>query len=419
MNEKVIQYVWEKQLFIHDNLKTNCGKTIVIQYPGMLNKHQGPDFIHARLIIDSQEWIGSVEIHKRTSDWYVHRHQHDANYTNVILHVVWQHDSEEFIHSPVLELCSLIENRVIYESSSAITGNSLINCNNGLPMPVSKEMNEFLCALGFARMQNKTNQIIDLLKVYRGDWETVTWLYVAKGFGSLVNADTFFALAQSIPFYLIRLYKYDQEVMEAILYGQSGLLNDQLKDEYPNRLLKIYTLIKQKFGLMHIANPLLFLRMRPSNFPTIRMSQLVSLYHKRQHVFRSIIDGHDRFSMIDLMNITASAYWEDHVSFGRIGVPHQKSIGNAMANNLIVNVFIPILLAYSTTIGDKQYKNTALGWLHDLRAESNSILDQFKTAGFKIQTAFESQSILELHRQYCSKMLCNSCVHGRKLVIPN
>ncbi|MFN5421667.1 MAG: DUF2851 family protein [bacterium] len=419
MNEAQFQMIWEKQLFSTKQLTTTCGKKIFIQDPGKLNNDQGPDFNLARLLIDRQEWVGSVELHLRTSDWYLHRHHYDPIYRTVILHVVWEHDIFEFGQSPVLELKPLFTNGLVPVDFSACSQNKSIRCGNDLFSPVSLEMYEFLDNLGHSRLEQRADQLIELLDCYRGDWDTVAWLFMAKGFGHSVNADAFFALARSIPFYLIRLYKYDQEILEALLYGQSGLLNVQWKDDYPTQLLRSYTILKRKYGLIPITHPMMFLRMRPSNFPTIRISQLACLYHQCQHVFRSIIELHDRSSILEMFDVTASSYWEDHHAFDRPGFSQQRCMGITMANNLIINVFVPILMAYSKATGNKIYKEKGLKWLSELRAESNSVIDQFKRTGFNIHTAYESQSILELHKQYCSRNLCHLCVRGKQVFTPS
>lgn len=419
MNETQFQMIWEKRLFPSDHLTTVCGKSIIVLDPGMLNKHQGPDFNFARLLIEDQLWVGSVELHMKTSDWYLHHHQYDSNYKTVILHVVWENDLSQFGQSPVLELKPLLGESILSKELLDCTLNNSIRCFTLPAKHVSQEMYDWINRLGLSRIDRKSDQIIELLDLYRGDWDTVTWMLMAKGFGHSVNAEAFFALAQSIPFFLIRLYKYDQTMLEALLFGQSGLLHIYLKDAYSNRLNSIYDAIKRKYGLNEINHPLLFLRMRPSNFPTIRISQLAGLYYHQQHLFRAIIEGHDLSEIKELLSVSGSTYWETHITFDKCTEKHSRLIGNTTVNTLIINVIVPILFAYAKSKGNTVYKTRALDWLHELKPESNSIIDQLRRAGFILNNAHDSQSLLELHKLYCRAGLCQSCLHGRTLFMTN
>lgn len=419
MNETQFQLIWEKRLFTSDHLITICGKSIIVLDPGTLNKHQGPDFNFARLLIGDQVWVGSIELHMKTSDWYLHHHQDDLNYKTVILHVVWENDLSEFGQSPVLELKPYIIESVLSKELSEHTLNNSIRCSNFSASSISKEIYDWIKKLGLSRIDRKSDQIIELLETYRGDWDTVTWLLMAKGFGHCVNTDAFFELGKSVPFFLIRFYKYDLESLEALLFGQSGMLQHDWHDAYPTQLGSKYDSIKRKYGLKQINHPLMFLRMRPSNFPTIRISQLAALYYHQQHVFRSIIDGHDISSIKEMLSVSGSAYWETHVTFDKCTEKLSRLIGNTMVNTLFINVIIPILLAYAKVKGNTDYSKRALGWFYELKPEANSILDQFKKAGFTIKNACESQSMLELHKDYCSQGLCQSCLHGKVLFNPN
>lgn len=419
MNETQFQMIWEKRLFPSDHLTTTCGKSVIVLDPGVLNKHQGPDFNFARLLIEDQVWVGSIELHMKTSDWYLHRHQYDLNYKTVILHVVWENDLSEFSQSPVLELNPFIRESILTKELSNHTSNNSIRCSTFPASFISQEIYDWIKKLGLSRLDRKSDQIIELLELYRGDWDAVTWLLMAKGFGHNVNTDAFFALAKSVPFFLIRLYKYDLESLEALLFGQSGMLQHYWHDSYPTQLASKYDIIKRKYGLKQINHPLMFLRMRPSNFPTIRISQLASLYYHQQHVFRSIIDGHDISAIKDMLGVSGSTYWETHIAFDKYTEKHSRLIGDTMVNTLIINVILPILLAYAKAKGNTGYRSRALDWFHQLKSESNSILDQFKKAGFSMKNACESQSLLELHKEYCSQGLCQSCLHGKAVFNPN
>jgi hypothetical protein len=415
MKEYQLQLIWEQQDFPKHPLFTTCGKPLVVFTQGKLNKDQGPDFSLARIMIDQHEWVGHVELHVRTSDWYLHGHHHDSKYRNVILHVVWIHDSSIFDHAPVLELSSIIGISPKSDSILMPFAKSKIRCSGLTTSPPSQNVYSWLSMLGNKRIEHKANQVLECLDLYKGDWDSATWLLMVKGFGYRVNADSFYALARSIPFYLVRTYKYDLHMLEALLFGQSGLLDQPWRDQYPQRLSASYKLIKHKFGLVGIANPLNFLRMRPNNFPTIRISQLASLYHHRQHIFRYFIDAQHHSDLHAFLRAGISCYWENHSTFDALGPRQNKLPGTTLMNSLIINVVVPILVAYSRSIGNQLYRERAMGWMQSINAESNSILDQFSDAGFLSTTAFESQSLLELHQCFCSQGLCQQCVRGQEI----
>lgn len=419
MNEYQLQLIWEQQAFPKLSLITTCGKSVIVIAHGKLNKDQGPDFSLARIIIDQHEWFGNVELHVRTSDWYVHGHDHDSKYRNVILHVVWEHDISSFLQSPVLELSSILGKLHNLEPISTTHTKATIRCAGLTTGSISPNMYSWLSILGNNRIEQKANQVLECLDLYRGDWDSTTWLLMVKGFGYRVNADSFYALAKSIPFYLVRTYKYDLHMLEALLFGQSGLLDQPWRDDYPQRLHASYNLIKNKFGLVGIANPIYFLRMRPNNFPTIRLSQLASLYHYRQHIFRYFIDAQHHSDLSTFLKAGISSYWETHSTFDTLGSRQTKLPGPTLINSLIINVVVPLLVAYSRSIGSNIYKNKAMVWMQSIHAESNSILKQFAEAGFLSNTAFESQSLLELYQSFCSQGLCKQCTHGQDITWPN
>ncbi len=419
MNECQLQLIWEQQAFPKHPLVTTCGKSVMVNSQGKLNKDQGPDFSLARIMIDQHEWVGNVELHVRTSDWYLHGHHQDSKYSNVILHVVWIHDSSIFDHAPVLELSGILGQPPELDAISTVQAKGNIRCAGLITIPPSQNVYSWLSILGNNRIEEKANHVLDCLDLYRGDWDSVAWLLMVKGFGYRVNADSFYALAKSIPFYLIRTYKYDLHMLEALLFGQSGLLEQPWRDEYPQRLSASYKLIKKKFGLVGIANPLYFLRMRPNNFPTIRLSQLASLYHQRQHIFRYIIEAQHHSDLSVFLRTGISTYWETHSTFDTLGPRQVKLTGSTLIQSLIINVAVPLLVAYSRSIGNKVYNDKAMEWMQGLKSESNSILDQFSEAGFLSNSAFESQSLLELHQRFCSQGLCQQCVHGLEITWPN
>ena len=295
MQEDFLHYIWKHKAFDTSQLKTSKNEVVEILQLGQHNLNAGPDFFNAQLIIDGQLWAGNVEIHIKASDWYVHHHETDKAYDNVILHVVWEDDSEIFRKDntaiPTLELRRFIDLDLLNNYQKLIKSNTWINCDNSFSEVDDFLLSNWLERLYIERLERKSEAIFDLLKTSNNDWEAVLFKMLTKNFGLKVNGESFFSLSNSFEFAIVRKLQSEVPDLEALFYGQADLLSeDDVQDIYYQDLQKRYQFLKQKFKLNNQGVlPLHFFRLRPPNFPTIRLSQLANLYHSHSNLFSEVI----------------------------------------------------------------------------------------------------------------------------------
>lgn len=420
MKEDFLHYLWKFKKFDTLNLKTSNKEEVIITHVGQYLELAGPDFFNAQITIGNQKWAGNVEIHLKSSDWYVHHHERDAGYENVILHVVWEHDTEIFRKDnseiPVLELSQYVDKHTVVNYQSLMAPKSWIYCEKQL-----KDINEFTLKnwqerLFFERLERKSKPIYELLKKTNNDWEAVLFSLLAKNFGLNTNGDVFYQNAKSIPFSIVRKESSEVENLEALLFGNAGLLDFEKEDNYFKdlKIRYFYLLHKYQIDKMNLA-PVQFFKHRPDNFPTIRLSQLANLYHSRHNLFSKITDLNSVESCYDLFQIASSKYWENHYQFDKESPKKKKTLSKAFVDLLIINTIIPIQFAYAKSIG-KEISENLIQLIMDVRPEKNAILDKFSSFGLKTANAFESQSLLQLKNEYCSKSKCLDCVIGVELM---
>jgi hypothetical protein len=417
IKEDLLQFIWEKKYFDTTSLKTVCGKTVIIKCQGTRNLDQGPDFLNARILIDQTEWAGTIELHTTTREWGRHGHHNDLNYKNVILHVVWKNDQDLFLQSPVLELYNIVDPQLIDKYLTLSQKHLVIPCSSfGLLPEYFIEEKKWVSELLLNRVFRKSDEIISELKLNQGNWDALIWTILCKNFGYRVNSSSFYYLSKSIPFQLLKKYRDNIFILEALLMGQAGMLHQNWKDEYPRDLLRIYLRFKKLYGLKEILHPIYFLRMRPANFPTIRLAQLAGLLHHKDRLL-DIFKNADNFKDVEfLFSYKLSEYWVNHYRFDKSSPPSEKKPGKSFIQNLIINSFVPILYAYGRTMGSVKYKETALGWLRELNPESNSIISEFESHNVFPFDASESQGLLELHKYYCDNAKCIDCRIGNKIL---
>src|SRR5690606_196510 len=289
MTERLLQYIWQFQYFNKNELQTSSGERVQVIHPGTLNTHQGPDFTDAKILIGNTTWAGNVELHLQTSQWQQHGHHQDKNYNNVILHVVWQDDnSTNRLNIPVIELQQRISNHLTARYQEWMQRNSFIPCDNVITQVKEITLRAWLDRLLAERLTRKADGVFDFLKQTNNNWEDAFWWLLARNFGARVNADTFEQMARSIPLKLLARHKNNLLQLEALLMGQAGLLNETFNEDYPTMLQKEYVFLKNKYKLQPIYMTTMFLRMRPVNFPGIRLAQLAMLVHHSSHLFSKI-----------------------------------------------------------------------------------------------------------------------------------
>jgi hypothetical protein len=420
MKEDFLHYLWKFKKFDTLNLKTSNQEEITIAHVGQYLELSGPDFFNAQITIGNQKWAGNVEIHLKSSDWYVHHHERDEAYENVILHVVWEHDTEIFRSNnteiPVLELKNHVDAVTIANYQSLLSPKSWIFCEKQL-----KEINDFTFKnwqerLFFERLERKSKPIYDLLEQTNNDWEAVLFCLLAKNFGLNTNGEIFLKMAISIPFAIIRKESFELENLEALLFGHVGFLDSEKEDNYFKDLKFRYFYLLHKYQIdKNCVEPVQFFKHRPDNFPTIRLSQLANLYHSQQNLFSKILTLHSVQDIYELFQVAASEYWQKHYQFDKESPKKKKTLSKSFIDLIIINTIIPLQFAFEKSQG-KEVSEDLISLLNEVGPEKNAIIDKFSSFGIKPKSAFETQSMLQLKNEYCNKSRCLECAIGMELL---
>ncbi|WP_281636068.1 DUF2851 family protein [Flavobacterium marginilacus] len=420
MKEDFLHYLWKFKKFDTLNLKTCCQEEITISNSGQYLELAGPDFFNAQITIGDQKWAGNVEIHVKSSDWYIHHHERDSGYENVILHVVWEHDSEIYRSNnseiPVLELKNYVSSETVNSYQKLLSPKSWIFCEKQL-----KEIPQFTLInwqerLFFERLERKSKPILELLELTNNDWEAVLFCLLAKNFGLNTNGEIFLKIAQSIPFSVIRKECFEVENLEALLFGSAGLMDKEKEDAYFKDLKFRYFYLLHKYQIdKNSIEPVQFFKHRPDNFPTIRLSQLADLYHKQQNLFSKICELNSLEAIYEIFGVSATSYWQTHYQFDKESSKKKKALTKSFIDLIILNTIIPLQFAYAKSQG-KEDSEDLITMLNKVEAEKNSIMEKFSSFGLKPKNAFETQSLLQLKNEYCSKNKCLDCAIGLELL---
>jgi len=416
MQEAFIQFIWRMQLFTASTLTTTDGEQISVINRGTLNTDSGPDFLHARIRIGDTLWVGNVEIHLRSSVWLSHKHHVDRAYDNVILHVVYEHDMPQS-DIPTLELKNIIDNSLIDRYELMMQTASWIPCAKTIahvpPVIIRQHLNRMLAE----RLEEKALRFEQRLMLNSNDWEETCYQLIARSFGTNVNADPFERLARSLPLKTI-LKHHDQPLqIEALLFGQAGLLEGNFKSVYPHRLRAEYIFLKKKYGLESIrALEWKFLRMRPANFPTIRLSQLAAFLAGREKVFSHILELRSVKEAMALFAVEASPFWQEHYHFKKATKKAPGGIGTDLVHLQVINTFAPLLFLYGKQTGNSDFIVRATDLLEQVPAENNSIVRQWKELGIHAKHAGESQALLHLKNEHCAHKHRLDCAVGYRIL---
>ena len=421
MQEDFLHYLWKHKKIIANSLKTTKGELVSIINVGEHNHNTGPDFFNAQLKIGEQLWAGNLEIHIKSSDWYLHNHETDVNYDNVILHVVWEHDTEIFRKDntkiPTLELKHYVPQDALNGYQKLFNNNrKWINCENDFANTPEFIMSNWLERLYFERLERKANDITALLHENTNNWESVLFKMLFKNFGLKVNGDAFASIANSFDFSIIRKQQSNLLSLEALLFGQAGLLEDDCQEAYFLELAKEYQFLKQKFALTNTnVTPLQFFRLRPPNFPTIRMSQLANMYYLHQNLFSKIIAANTLNEFYTFFTVETSTFWETHYTFNKASKASKKKVTKAFVDLLLINTIIPIKFSYAKQLG-KTIDEEIIRMLQQITSEKNSIINKFNGLKKVSHSALESQALLQLKNEYCDKNKCLKCAVGNSLL---
>ncbi|MBN8676352.1 MAG: DUF2851 family protein [Chitinophagales bacterium] len=415
MTERLLQYIWQFQYYNKGELSTVAGEPLQIVFPGQFNTNQGPDFSDAKIKIGTTTWAGTVELHINTSDWKKHNHQQDNNYNNVVLHVVWEDDTKAN-ELPVLELKSRVPKVLLQRYEELMLSSSFIPCEKMIHTVREITWKSWKERLLAERLLRKAAVVETYLQQNSYHWEATFWWLLARNFGIKVNADAFEAVARSLSITILAKHKSQIHQLEALLLGQAGLLNEDFTEDYPVMLQKEYTFYKNKYGLQPINNPVFSLRMRPGNFPAVRLAQLAMLVHHSVHLFSEIKEAVDVKNIKSRFDITANDYWHYHYRFDEHSAFREKKLGAAMVDNIIINTIAPVLFAYGNYHNEQSYKDKALQWLEETTAEKNVITKGFEKMGMENRTACDSQALIELKNNYCTPKRCLDCGVGNAIL---
>lgn len=422
MKEDFLHYIWKYKLFNTSNLATHNGVAIHVLNFGLHNTDAGPDFFNGKVKIGATTWAGNIELHINSSDWIKHKHQDDKAYDNVVLHVVYKNDKsiidKEGNAIPTLELKELIDQKIIKKYEQLVhLSDSSIPCSKQIKYVDEFTINSWLNRLAIERLERKSAEIQATLKLNKNNWEETFYQYMFKYFGLKVNALPFELLAKNSPLKIIEKHNAIYSI-EALLYGQAGYLESSIDDEYSKSLRKEYQFLKAKFELIPLDKTIWkMLRLRPSNFPTIRISQLANLLSKQSRLFSKILEVETVKEFQDLFSVKASEYWRRHYQFGEsVENEVEKKLGITTINSIIINVIVPFTFVYGKAKQNEKLVDKSLKLLELLKAENNVITKNWNTIGVKSSNAMQTQSLIELKNNYCSQKKCLNCSIGNKIL---
>jgi hypothetical protein len=420
MTEEFLHYLWKYRL-LDPELRTVSGEPLVVLHPGEHNTDGGPDFFNARLKINGTTWAGNVEIHLKASAWYKHKHQHDPSYDNVILHTVFENDvdvtrrSEEKI--PTLVLKGRFPG-YIYERYRDFQENlSWIPCEQAINRLDPFIFEQWIPSLAVEKMEEKIHLLKRSLEASKFNWEETFYRNLARSFGFRINAQPFELLARSLPWKLLQKHRDNLFQLEALLFGQAGMLEQDFSEEYPRLLQQEYRFLKEKYNLDGIPGSLWkFLRLRPSNFPAIRIAQFACLIHHAKDLYPSMLECHDPREMARFFDVQASVYWDTHFLFGRCSAPKPKILGTASIRLLTINLVAPFLFLYGEVKALPSYKEKGLAFLELLPPENNADIIRWMEIGVPAPDALHTQALLHLKSRFCDRKRCLECRIGNQLL---
>lgn len=420
--EEFLHFVWQFRLYDTQQLHTVDGKPLKVLNCGFPNKHAGPDFTSAKIIIGETTWVGQVEVHLKSSDWKAHQHQNDDAYDNVVLHVVWEHDTEIAMKDgtilPTLVLQEKVPAHLFNNYQNLINAVNAFPCENQLKEIDGFVINGFLSRVLVERLAQKSEEVFERLEQLNGNWDETFYHFMAKNFGFKVNALPMQLLAQSLPQTLFAKHKDQSLQIEALIFGQAGFLNQSFEDDYPNQLKTEYAFLKQKYKLLPIDISLWkFLRMRPQNFPTLRLAQFAALILKSSHLFSKVLEVKNVKELHLLFEqLPVNDFWLRHYHFNKEAEKVSVQLGKSSIDNLLINTVSLFLFAYGKYTGQANYQTRAFYLLESIAAEKNSIISQYLDAGLVIDNAYQSQALLQLRKSYCNEKKCLNCGIGLKIL---
>lgn len=413
--EQLLHYVWKHKIFPLKELKTTTGQQVEVIDTGLANTDAGPDFFNAKLKLDGVLWIGNIEIHERSSDWFKHGHHADTGYNSVILHIASEIDTEISRSNgeriPQIQLICPEAVRTNYKE--LLETDSYPPCYRIIPSLPPFTAHSWMTALQMERFEQKATLLNERLKRCQGNWEDAFFITLARNFGFGLNGDAFETWAHRLPFRAVDKHRNDLFQIEAIFFGQAGILEDSDGDGYYLRLKKEYIYLQHKFELIPMNTSLWrFLRLRPTNFPHIRIAQLACLYHRAYGLLSRIMETETLQGVRDILKGGTSEYWLTHYTFGGSSPSRPKTLSNTSLDLLIINTVVTFLYAYGLHKGNRVLCARAGSFLEELKAENNYITRMWEQCGMKASNAADSQALIQLKKEYCDKKKCLYCRIG-------
>ena len=399
------------------------GEKLEILSVGILNKDAGPDFSQVKLKIEGTLWIGNAELHIKSSDWMIHGHDKDPAYDSVVLHVVYDDDLKILRRDgsvlPVLVLKNLFSDRLFSNCQNLIDNLNAFPCEKQIRHVDPVVIENVISRSIVSRYEYKSAEVMDKLSELKGNWNETFYYYLARNFGFKVNAVPFEMLATSLSQKIFARYKNNPLQIEAMIFGQAGFLSDELLDEYPKKLLSEYIFLKKKYGLQPINISLWkFLRMRPQNFPTIRLAQFAAMIVSSNHLFSKILEIPNLKEISRLFeNLPVNAYWKHHYHFKKLAADEVSlQIGRRSVHNIIINTVCIFLFTYGKYTDQQIYVDRSFAFLNELPSENNIYVNQYVKSGVRSDSALTSQALLQLNKFYCSQKKCLNCGIGIKIL---
>lgn len=422
MNEEFLNYLWLNKLLEFKKLSIkDSAESIDIIDAGSRNTDSGPDFFNAKIKIDSTIWAGNIEVHVKSSDWKMHKHQKDISYDNIILHVVYEDDLPVIRNNgeriPTIELKNAFDPQILLTYKSFIRNTSWIPCEQQLINIDHFTQIAWLENLCIERLEEKARKIEEHLEITKQDFQEIFYRRLCRSFGFNTNGDAFELLAKSLPFQIVSKHINMPDQLEALFYGQGGMLKKSYKDNYPLSLKQEYEFLSLKYGLIPLDRKIWkFLRMRPSNFPTIRISQFASLIQSASGLLLNIIECNTLSDARLLFKVNATNYWQDHSDFDRLSKTKSTRLGDSSIDLIFINTIIPFTFIYGKIFKSTEFQEKAISWYEQIKPEKNHIITKFLELGLKIDNAKQSQAAIQLKKNYCDKKKCLNCRFGHTLI---
>ncbi len=424
MKEEFLHYLWKYSLYDRDNLSDSEGNKIEVLSPGQYNRDSGPDFFNARIKTGNTIWAGNVEIHINASHFLMHGHQNDPAYNNVILHVVAIDDRKVFnSRGEEIPAAVLRFDGSLYERYQELVNNPiLIACQDYIKGADRLLLRGWIESLAIERLSRKAGTIGILLEKTDNDWEEVFYRLLCRYFGFRVNTEPFVMLAESLPFRIIRKHADSIFQIEALLFGAAGLLDEgmfreALSDNYYKDLTREFKFLSSKYSIRPMHGWMWkFSRLRPVNFPTIRISQLAHMLSVSGGLFSQVLEADEPDNLKVLFEVPVSDYWEDHFVFGKKSRETKKNTGSQATDILVINAVIPVIFVYGKIRGRQDICDRALNFLLNIPPEQNKIISEWDEAGLSPESAFDSQALIQLRDEYCRKRRCLDCRIGGRLI---